>query len=53
MQASNGAITNNVVQMVSLWGVLLVPELYFLESDWGRNLLVAGNTVNNTYGTLL
>lgn len=45
--ASSGIIENNTIDGSTIAGIVLSPELYWLQSDYSRNVTIRGNTIRN------
>lgn len=45
--ASDGVIEDNTVDGSTIAGIVLSPELYWLQSDFSRNVVVRRNTIRN------
>ena len=46
IKANNGVIANNVVENPNIYGMLLTPDLYFLEGDFQHNVTISNNYVS-------
>ena len=46
IKANNGVIQNNVVENPNIYGMLLTPDLYFLEGDFQNNVTISNNYVS-------
>ena len=48
LTASDGLVEGNTVDGSTMAGIALCPELYWMQSDFARNVVIRGNTVRNT-----
>ena len=48
VKASDGVIENNTVDNSSIAGIVISPELHWMEADFSSNIKITGNTIRNT-----
>lgn len=47
IKASHGEVTGNTFESCQLPGISVAPELYYMESGYSEDLLIANNTIKN------
>ncbi len=47
LTASNGLVENNRIDGSTIGGIVLAPELYWMQSDFSSNVVIRNNTVRN------
>lgn len=45
--ASNGLIENNIISGSTIAGIVISPELYWLQSDYSSQIVIRGNKIKN------
>ncbi|MGL4595369.1 MAG: right-handed parallel beta-helix repeat-containing protein [Thermoguttaceae bacterium] len=49
VKSGNGEITGNVITGCELGGIIVAPELYWLEAGYAENLLIENNTISDCF----